>query len=556
MPVTLIPCLRLGTLLTASAIAVAAPAYAQDAFDQAEEIDRPRESDQRRTSVDSTPRIAPQRAMVGDATVQSPNAFVVGSILINGNEAIPDAAFVDIIERFTAQPLSADDFPRLADAIATRAREEGYIFASASIPQQSLGLGVLRVRLDEGRIDAILIDGADEPAIRRMLAPLATGKPITGEELERRILLADDIAGVRILDSRYEVRGESGFLIVRTRRSHASAAIELSNDGSQPVGPIRARIRADLNGVLSSADEVDVSFGTTPLQPEELQFARAAYRILVDASGLELGAHISYSSTEPGDFLASREIEGQFWRAGVEARYPLLRRRAMSVWVIGEFEVADLRQDRAGQLARRDRVPVIRGGLYSRGLLAGGRFRGGLTLSRGLNIFDATRPGDLRASRLDASSDFTSLSGWLAWNRPLSGALSLALGARGQLSNDPVLAVEDIGLGGPSYLRGYNFNERSGDEGVMGYGELRYDWRGRGFWLPRAQIYAFADGGVVSNLEDGFGSGSLASAGGGLRLDITRDLDLDVEVAVPLTGARFDSDSEGPLINLRVQQSF
>jgi len=119
-----------------------------------------------------------------------------------------------------------------------------------------------------------------------------------------------------------------------------------------------------------------------------------------------------------------------------------------------------------------------------------------------------------------------------------------------------VLATEDIGLGGTSFLRGYDFNERSGDNGIMGFGELRFDWRGEGFWLPRGQAYIFADAGVVSNLEDGFGGGSLASAGGGVRLDLTRDLDLGVEVAVPLTGVRRDSDSAGPLFNLRVGQAF
>lgn len=90
----------------------------------------------------------------------------------------------------------------------------------------------------------------------------------------------------------------------------------------------------------------------------------------------------------------------------------------------------------------------------------------------------------------------------------------------------------------------------------MGYGELRYNWRGKGFWLPRAQAYVFADAGTVSNLQDGFGSGSLASAGGGLRLDLTRDLDLGLEMAVPLTGERLDSGSDSPLFNLRVGQSF
>jgi len=361
---------------------------------------------------------------------------------------------------------------------------------------------------------------------------------------------------VRILDSRYEKEGDTGVLVIRTRRSHSSAAVELRNNGSEPVGPIRARINVDLNGVLASADEVDVTLGTTPLQPDELQFASASYRIMVDPSGLELGAHLSYSATQPGAFLADRDIEGRFWRAGVNAQYPLLRRRDMSVWVIGEFEVTDLKQDRAGELVRHDRVPVISAGIYSRGRLAGGNYRGRVTVSRGLNILSATNLGDPLATRSDASADFTSLYGWFAWDRGLTDNLTLALGGRGQLASDPVLATEDIGLGGTSFLRGYNFNERSGDQGIMGYGELRYDWRGRGFWLPRAQVYVYADGGVVSNLQDGFGGGSLASAGGGMRLDVTRDLDLDLEVAVPLTGTRFDTDSDAPLVNIRVQQSF
>jgi hemolysin activation/secretion protein len=543
-------------LLCASAAALACPVSAQDAFDQAEEMDRAAQTEQRGDYKADTPRIATNETTRIAAADTDEDGLTIGSIIIRGNEALPVSHFVELIEKYTSRPLAQSDLAELADAIARRAREAGYVFATASIPQQSLSLGVLRVELEEGKVDTIRIEGADEPAIQRQLAPLASGKPVTRAELERHILLADDISGVRILDSRFEREGDTGVLIVRARRSHAFAAVELSNDGSEPVGPIRGRVSVGLNGVISSADEVDLSFGTTPLQPGELQFARASYRIVVDASGLELGAHLSYSSTDPGDFLADRDIEGQFWRAGIEASYPLLRSRNASVWVIGEFEVTDLRQDRAGALARRDRVPVVRAGIYSRGRLAGGTYRGRLTLSRGLSILSATRPDDPLASRLDASVNFTSLYAWGAWDRQISGPLSIALGGRAQLATDPVLATEDIGLGGPGFLRGYNFNERAGDQGVMGYGELRYDIRGAGFWLPRAQVYAYADGGVVSNLEDGFGGGSLASAGGGVRLDLTRYLDLGVELAVPLSGPRFDSDSDSPLVNLRVQQSF
>jgi len=482
--------------------------------------------------------------------------FTISSIIIAGNQALSDTEFVDLIEEYTARPLSQDDLSTLATRIAVRARFEGYIFATATVPSQNLNLGVLRVNLDEGRIDEVRLEGAQDAAIARQLAPLVSDQPVTKEVLEKRLLLADDIAGVRILDTQFEKEGERGVLVVKTRRTKASAYVEARNNGSRQVGPIRARIDADFNGLLSSADELDVTFGTTPLQPSELQFASGSYKIVVDASGLELGAHLSYSMTEPGDFLAEREIEGRFLRAGISAQYPLRRSRDLSVWVVSEFEVTDLKQDSEGVLARRDRVPTVRAGIYSRGKLAGGRFSGSLMATRGLDIFDATDPGDPLASRGDASARFTSLYGWFAWQRSLARSFSVAIGARGQIVDNPVLATEDIGIGGTSFLRGYDFNERSGDFGIMGYGELRYDWRGKGFWLPRAQAYVFADGGTVSNLEDGFGSGSLASAGGGLRLDLTRDLDLDVELAVPLTGERRDSDSAGPLFNLRVGQSF
>ena len=201
-------------------------------------------------------------------------------------------------------------------------------------------------------------------------------------------------------------------------------------------------------------------------------------------------------------------------------------------------------------------MPVVRAGLYSRGRLGGGWFRANVTASRGLDVLSATNPGDPLASRSDASARFSSLNGWFAWEFPVAKSVSVALGARGQLASAPVLVTEDIGIGGTSFLRGYDFNERSGDNGIMGYGELRYNWRGEGFWLPRAQAYVFADAGSVSNLEDGFGGGSLASAGGGLRLNVTRDLNLGLEMAVPLTGERADSDSNSPLFNIRIGHSF
>lgn len=134
--------------------------------------------------------------------------------------------------------------------------------------------------------------------------------------------------------------------------------------------------------------------------------------------------------------------------------------------------------------------------------------------------------------------------------------MSLSLESTGQLSTNPLLIGESFALGGTGFLRGYDFAQRVGDEGAAGLAELRYDWP-KAFGATRhMQLYASADGGTVSNLAQGLGSGTLASSGAGLRTDITRYLDLDFEVAVPLTEDRYDTGNNSPRLNLRVSQSF
>lgn len=162
-------------------------------------------------------------------------------------------------------------------------------------------------------------------------------------------------------------------------------------------------------------------------------------------------------------------------------------------------------------------------------------------MSQGLDILGATALGDPLASRPDAGPGFTTLSWWLNWRRVLAARLSLSLAASGQLSTDPLLIGENFALGGNAFLRGYDFAQAIGDQGVAGVGELRYDWPRALGAFEHLQLYAFADGGMVSNLAGGGGSNSLASGGGGLRADVTRTLDFDLEVAVPLTEARYDT---------------
>lgn len=528
------------------ALAVASPCAAQNALDRTDptQIEEPQPK----------PRGIEPTVDVEEIDVETTTAdpaegrYDVGAIVLEGLTALAPGDFADILTDFSARSLTATQLGALSERIAGRARERGFIFASASVAPQSLSAGVLRIRVDEGVIDEIRVTGDADRAIIAQLEPLRDGQPVTLRRLERQILIADDLSGVWLRSPRYEREGDRGILIVEAGRRDFAGRAELTNDGSKPIGPLRARIDFDANGLISPFDEVDLTFSTVPTDPSELLFVAGRYAVVVSPRGTEISFSSSYSVTRPGSYLEDREIFGESMRLSAKLRHPLERSRAFSLWIDGELEFRDLRQDRFDVRARHDRIPVARIGLYTRALMLDGSVRGGLTLSQGLDILDATQEGDPLASRDDASPDFTTLAGWFAWERGLSRSISIALAGRGQVSTTPLLITEDVGLGGNSFLRGYNFSERSGDYGAMGSVELRYDWNAPFKLARRTQLYAFADAGAVGNLDDGRGGGSLASGGAGARTALTREIGFDIQLAVPLTGPRYDTDDTSPRI--------
>ena len=528
---------------------------AQDALDRtnpAQQVERERPM----VEVEEAIRIEIQPVLEMPASTGEGAGIAVGAIVIDGLEALDRSDFAAVIEPYAGRTLDRAELRRLTDAIANLARQRGYILATAWIPGQAIEGGMLRVRVDEGAIDAIRIEGADNPAIRRQLERLLAIRPLTLAALQREVLLADDISGVWIRKTRFERDGGRRILVVDARRQDFGGAALLATDGTKPVGPVRARIDLDANGLISPRDEVDLSFSTTPIDSDELAFFSARYSVVVNGAGTSIGAFGSYSRTEPGAYLASRELLGESWQGGVRMRHPLLRAQRRSLWLEASAEVQDLRQDSFGTLARHDRIALARLGFYGFGPLAGGTLQGRATVSQGLDIFGATALGDPLASRRDAGPGFTTLAWWLNWRRALAARVSLSLAASGQLSSDPLLIGENFALGGNAFLRGYDFAQAIGDQGIAGVGELRYDWPKALGAVQHLQLYAFADGGMVSNLAGGGGDETLASSGAGLRADVTRNLDFDLEVAVPLTDPRYDTGDRTPRINVRVSQSF
>jgi hemolysin activation/secretion protein len=541
-------------LLVALLLVAARPATAQDVLDRVEPsaASRDRIPDDVKETAPTARLEVDTRSGASDRNA----AVLAGAIVLDGLKSLTPADFADIVAERIGQRLDSEQLASLATAIADRMRERGFVFASAWIAAQRIQNGVLHIALDEGRIDEIRFDGDSNAAVLTALGPLIDGKSARIDQVERRLLLAGDIDGVVVRSTRFVRERGRGILVIRVTADRVAARAAFANEGTKPLGPEQIRLDVDLNQVFFSDDALTITYSGTPVEPRELQFGRARYGKRVDRSGTELAISASGSIARPGAYLDKFNLESRSWFVGASMLQPLLRRRSASLWLEGEFGLRNLDQWRNQAKVRHDRITTARATLYGYSDLGGGRLRVGATLSQGLGMLGATRRNDAMASRFDADGTFTSLNAWADWTKNLGRDFSVRLAVQSQLATQPLLTAEEAGIGGTGFLRGYDWSERTGDQSAMGMLEVRYLWKKPPVLLKRVQIYSFVDGGKVSNLKAGFGSGSLSSAGGGIRADIADKLGLTLEVAIPLSGPRYDTGNKSPRLSFRLVRSF
>jgi hemolysin activation/secretion protein len=504
----------------------------------------------------SKPRRIVEAPAVGESATAVTEPVLAGAIRIDGTEALPQAAFAGVVERYVGRTLSSGDLRALASDIAAAARGSGYGLATAWIPPQRVANGLLRVRLDEGRIDAVEVTGSGRAAAERRLAPLADGRPIRTSELERRLLLAEDAAGVRMGKARLVRRKGRNVLVVSARQERVEGRASLDNWGSSTAGPVRARLSIDLNGVFAADDRLSLDGVVTPLQPDEFALVRAGYTAAVGNDGTEVSVGGYVARSEAGGALSDRDLDGDSTEVEAEVRHPLVRSREGSVWASVGAKLRDSGQTRDDVAVRDDRLATVTASAYAFRQLEGGRLRGRVSLVQGLGILGATRMGDPLASRADADGAFTKFELWGEYEQRLGYDFSFLFQAEAQFADGPLLSSEEMGLGGRWFGRAWDYREFSGDRGAAGALEVRYLWKRPASFVEAAQLYLYADGGSVGNYAGGGGGGSLASAGGGVRLWLPSRVRASLELGVPLTDGGQPARDDDPRVSMTLDKKF
>jgi hemolysin activation/secretion protein len=479
------------------------------------------------------------RAPTASTTADTTPLFELKGVVVQGSTLLRADVVAAAWRSYLGRTVSQADLVAIAGAISDRYREAGYHLTRAIVPPQDIADGRVRIQVIEGRIVDVVLKGerAAQFGARRLLEPVVAEGVSRRATLERQLLLVNDLPGARVADTALEEIGTGTgrfrlIVTLDTWRNYTNISID--NRGTAAVGPLETYFTSSFNSYLIAGDTFGINLSTIPNTPQELGFGRAFYNAPVGADGARIGVTASYGLERPGDDRALIHTVDVSQTYELRGSIVPIRTREMSLWLTGIFGVGEYTEDTVFGPNYHDhiRTASLTADYQAHDRLNGWNYLT-VTARQGLPIFGASQLGDPFLSRSDGSGTFSKLDIFYTRYQPLSDIWSVKLSFTGQLVSNPLLASEEFYLGTP-FGRGFYGAEVSGDNGIGGSLELRYDQTLNKSLLKGYQVYGYVDRTQAWNFHSGGQVLSLTLAGVGVRFYLPGDLQAGIEIAQPL----------------------
>ncbi|MFB2919553.1 ShlB/FhaC/HecB family hemolysin secretion/activation protein [Aerosakkonema funiforme] len=478
-----------------------------------------------------------------------PIRIALQKIEVVGNTVLSTEEINAITKPFEGREVSLDELRAVADAITKLYIDRGYITSRAVLPDQTVNNGVVLIRIIEGSLERIQIEGTRR--LRRSYVRdrvrLGVSNPLNTNQLEDRLRLLRVNPLFENVEASLRAGSELGksVLIVRvTEAKQFDSNFTIDNYSAPSVGSERLGINLHYRNITGFGDEFAAAYyRSTTGGSNALDFT---YSVPLNARDGTLQLRVApnfYEITQPP--FDRFNITGQSNLYEVSYRQPIFRsprreftlsvgftRRESQTFLDGDPTPFGEGPDEEG----RSRTSVInfQQEYVSRDTKGATAVRSQFSLGTGL--LDATiNPDPIPDGR------FLSWLGQVQRVQRLSNNHLLILQADVQLTPDSLLSSQQFVIGGGQSLRGYRQNLRSGDSGFRVSLEDRITLQRNKNDLPTLQIAPFFDvGGVWNNPNNPNTSEEidderfLAGVGMGLLWEPFPRLNVRVDYGVPL----------------------
>ncbi len=477
---------------------------------------------------------------------QVPETITIKGFKFEGNTAFSSAELAAAIpEEYINHPIPFAKVFEVRSKITEFYRTKGYVTSGAIIPPQTFHKadGVLTVQIIEGKLEAIEVRGTRRlnPNYIRSRIALAVSKPISQRKLTEalQLLQLDPLIKSISAELTAGTQTASSLLIVQVEEANTiSLNLTLDNNRSPTIGTFERRLDFLQANLLGQGDSLAFSYSNTAGS----NALDATYTYPLNPRN----GTLSFRT----DFTFGHVVESPFDRIDIDAnsryfeltwRQPLIRnlnqefalglsvtnqRSKVTIFDVpvrlspgteedGSNTVSALRFFQEWTKRKRNQVFALRS-----------------QFSLGLGILGATVNKDAPDSR------FLSWQGQTQWVRFLAPDTPLILRGNIQVSTQPLLRLEQYGLGGFDTVRGYRENLFLADNGASASAEARFPILRLQKQNGLLQLAPFFDLGFIwnnsGNTDPEPDPNFIASIGLGLRFQLGDRLSARLDWGLPL----------------------
>jgi hemolysin activation/secretion protein len=492
--------------------------------------------------------------------------ILIKGFKLQGNTLLKEGEIQALFDLYKNKEMSFAEIENVVSEVAELYRKAGWT-VRAYLPEQDVKDGEIVIQIVEARLGRVVIDGdIPSPATAESLKSIiqsrqASGDYLKGEDIDRALLIANDISGVYVTGNLTEgsAESETDIVLKAAAKPFKDGNVTFDNTGSRGTGSSRMVINTNLNNIARPGDQLSGNIILTKAS----NYARLGWKVPVDVNGLIFGANISQMSYQALQFQETVAPTGSSGTTGIEGIYPLIRSRSQNLYLSVALDQKQFLNNSEGQVKSDYSSRLKTLGLYGNSFdqfAGGGANTGSITFVNGFLNLDNSPNASEVATTTQTAGTFKKIRYAFSRQQAMTSDLSILGSVSGQVSpgKKNLDSSERFYLGGSSGLRAYPSSEAGGGEGYLANLELRWQVS------PGFTFSGFYDRGRVLmfpglNLQDVNALNEYSLRGRGISMAWQDDQGISFKVIVarragnnPNANIETGKDLDGSLIKNRV----
>ena len=421
--------------------------------------------------------VRPVMTMPEGLTVTVSAFKIIGAVSYTESELAP------LVSSWLGKTLDVNGLNEAAGAITRYYQSHGHFLTYAYLPAQKVADGVIELAVMEGRLENVEVATAQDvrlqdEVIQAHVGDLTEAKTVTQPEMERRLLLLNDIPGVvaRAAFTPGTATGSADMVVSVAEDEPLSAQLELNNHGSRPTGEYMLGASfhfKDLFGVGDSTRAGMVASNTGNVVNSNLSTS-----VPVGGKGWTVGAGISRLSYQLGTNFSALGGIGQATVLSVNTGYPLIRSFSRNLDFQASLSAKKLKDEiQLTAVINPKNSNVLKAGFnfnQKDQFLGGGSVAASVNLSQGrLTLGDSLQQANDLAG-LQTAGNYSKLGFDFSRQQAIYGSWSMLAHLAGQQASKNLDSTEKMALTGPYAVRAYAVGDATVDKGSYASLELRY----------------------------------------------------------------------------------